>query len=313
METGAGDRLRVLVPLDGSSLAEQAIPYAAALAGPDEEILLLHVAPELKQRRDDHGALLPMTETDLSRYDHHLRETVTVAAGHWRPVAPRVAVEVVYGDPAEEILRVTDEQHPDLIAMASHGRGALGRWRFGSVADRIARSAPVPVLIIRPQDAQAEIGPAPIHRFIVPLDGSALAAQALPVAARLARRTQRPVLLVRVLSAVLESWVPLPGVNVATPDPTGREIALAAERNAVRRLEAAEAQLTAAGVAAASLVEVGPVVERIMDVAKHGDVIVLASHGESGLRRWALGSVAEKLIRLADSPVVVVRAYEETG
>jgi nucleotide-binding universal stress UspA family protein len=165
-------------------------------------------------------------------------------------------------------------------------------------------------MIVRPRDAQVEVGPAPLQRFVVPLDGSELAARALPVAERLARRTRLPIHLIRVLPVAAESW--LPSFGDTTLSESMHDAALAVERGAVETLETAEAALAAAGVPTTSSLEAGDVVERIATAARPDDVIVLASHGESGLRRWALGSVAEKLVRHAEAPAIVVRAGTTT-
>lgn len=304
----ADTSLKILVPLDGSSLAEQAIPYAATLAGPNEEITLLHVAPPPTPARDLRGWNLPMTEQDQARYVDRLRAALAEVAERWHSVAPAVAIEVAIGDPSEEILRTAQRQGIDLIVMGSHGRGALGRWRFGSVADRVARTSPIPVMIIRPQDAPVEIGPVPLHRFIVPLDGSELAAQALPVAERLARRTHRPIHLIRVLPQTDELLLPTPGFGVPAANVEYRDITAALVQEATRMLEDEAARLESAGIPTTWQLGEGSPFAGIADAARPGDVIVLASHGRSGLTRWVLGSVAEKLIRLAEAPVIVVRA-----
>lgn len=301
----------ILVPLDGSPLAEQAIPYAAATAGPDHELLLLRVAPAPEPARDYYTRRrLPMTEQDLVKYEGSLVEELTREARRWADVAPRVRARAVTGDdPAEQLLKVAIEERVDLIVMASHGRGALGRWTFGSVADRVARSSPVPVMIVRPQDAAVEIGEAEVFRFVVPLDGSELAASALPVAERLARRTHRPVHLIRVIPPVTEVVRSEPASGGLSPEVT-HDVYASIEANAGRPLAEIAQRLQAAGIPTTWEILVGAPDARIVDATHPGDVVVISSHGRGGIRRWLIGSVAEKLVRLARGPVVVVRASQ---
>src|SRR5262249_41021222 len=153
---------------DGSPLAEQAIPYGAALAGSDGALVFFEVTS------DAHGGRSEHSPAEAALGDAASRWGATLAA------PPQF--EVAAGDPAEEILKGVDRLGCELIVMASHGRGAVGRLRFGSVADRVSRASHVPVLIVRPTDTKPKVGPVEIRRLLVPLDGSPLAAEALPVA-----------------------------------------------------------------------------------------------------------------------------------
>ena len=298
---------RILVPLDGSPLAEQALPYAAALGGEGAELTLLQIIPN--------GGELPMflerlaepLEEVRARYEAASREDVARAARAWLGDRPHVRLEVGIGDPAEQIVRWAAARDVELIAMASHGRGALGRWTFGSVADRVVRAARVPVLVVRPRDAPTEPGvPPAIRRVVVPLDGSALALEALPTAARLASRLALPIHLVRSVPPS-ES---LPPVVVEAPYPTSlyEEMFQAARLDAARTLREAAARLGETGAAVSEEVLPGPAAAAIIDATGPHDVVVLTSHGRTGVRRWLLGSVAEKLVRLGTAPTIVVPA-----
>jgi nucleotide-binding universal stress UspA family protein len=295
--------LRIVVPVDGSALADQAIAYAATVARPGDEVTLLHVAPQPEPQQDRYGRPLPMTDDELERLDEQARGVAAHSAQLWKAVLPSPRIVMERGDPAEHILAAGSDA--DLIVMASHGRGALGRWRYGSVTDRIARSSNVPVMVIRPQDAYEAFGAAPIHRFVVPLDGSPLAATALPLASRLAKRMHKQLHLVRVTPGTM---IPVASMGAPVAESVIKEATVAAEHEAARSLEDVAAGLEREGIATTWDVEAGDAFERITAAAHPGDVIVLASHGRSGIRRWMLGSVAEKLVRIADAPVIVVRA-----
>ncbi len=307
--SGSQDHFRVLVPLDGSALAEQAIPYAAVLAGPGEEITFVQVAPPPEPIVDPVRGKLPLTDQDIARYEDRIRAGLATIARRWQAVVPRVKLEVAFGDPAEEIIRLAEHDRYDLIVMASHGRGALGRWTFGSVADRVVRSSTVPVMIVRPQDAPVEIGMAQIHRFIVPLDGSELANRVLPLVERLAQRLRHPVMLISVVPPTDELLGPAALAAFVSGDAVRRQRE-EIEARMRQAQEAAAARLEAAGIPTERRIVEGQPYAMIADAAQPGDVIVISTHGYSGIKRWVLGSVAEKLIRLAGAPVIMMRSPE---
>jgi len=272
----------ILVPLDGSDLARRALPYAEALAAPGCQLIMLEVGPA-----EDEVGLLKWDEDTCAQ------------------------LETAVGDPAEQILRAARELHAGLIVMTTHGRGSLGRWAFGSVADTVTRTAPVPVMVIRPRENEPEPDPV-IHRVIVPLDGSPLSEEALPVAQELALQMHAPVHLVTVLD--LTSLTPVEVMPTAAFSTSLYEETLAQLRSdAETWLTEAAAHLQQAGVSATWDVLTGSPFFAIGDVVQPGDVIVMTSHGHSGAKRWILGSVAEKLIREAPVPVVLVPAGESRG
>ena len=239
---------RLLVPLDGSPLATQALPYAQALAAPDAEVFLLYVAPDSMPVADElmGSLMISVSQADLPPTDEEAaRQLLEPVAARLRAMNGTLRVEVVIddGDPAENILRFATDRAVDLIVLASHGRGALGRWVLGSVADRVARNANVPVAIVHPRgdESQAET-PVNLKRVIVPLDGSALAARALPVARSFAKRLDLPVVL---LSAVDPGRVTSPALAYggAYSDALFEEIRFHLQNDAERMLAAASDEL----------------------------------------------------------------------
>jgi nucleotide-binding universal stress UspA family protein len=297
---------RILVPLDGSFFAEQALSYAQMVGEQDTELILLEVVPPAEELRGLFGKLL-VTAHEVKRvYDDGIEKGLAHARQVWLGNRGNVRLEVATGDPAEEILRTAVQHQVDLIVMASHGRSALGRWAIGSVADRVARTSLVPVMLIRPREEMpTEPGTRTIERLIVPLDGSAVSAQALPFAERLAVSMAVPVLLVTVVDVARE----LSGVLVygaAFSREVYDEVVAGARAKARRDLADAMTNLSRAGVAASEQILDGQVAETIANLAGPHDAIVMTSHGRSGLRRWVMGSVAEKLVREGPVPVVLV-------
>ena len=302
----------VLTPIDGSELALGAVPWAAILAGPAGTVMLLRVIPPQHTERNARG-------TDGDEGAHGIPTAWTSAAEAELDEAahsletPDVDVErlVVAGEPDEEIVAAATRRGVDLIAMASRGRGAIGRAIFGSVADRVARTATVPVLIVRA--ATEETGkPVSIARLVVPHDGSEIAARALPVASDLARRLGIPVHVVRAVDPVASlpmgrgMFGTAPMVSAEITDRVWQE----AEAEAKATVADAIAHLKDEGIPASGAILNGSPFFAISEATKPGDLIVLTSHGRGGARRWLLGSVAEKLVREAPVPVLLVPAVE---
>jgi nucleotide-binding universal stress UspA family protein len=288
----------VLVPIDGSDRALRAVPWAAKLVGPDGKILLLRVVPA-------------QTDAALAEANGGLDEAARFAG-------PGVAVErlVASGEPDAEIVATAAGRGVDVIAMSSHGRGAIGRALFGSVADRVSRSATVPVLILRtPTNEPASGDEVAVQRIVVPLDGSAMAERALPIATSLSRRLGVPIHVVRAVDAATVMPV-VPGVfgtaPVVSAEITDR-VWQEAEAEAKKTVSNAVSSLQRDGFDATGALLNGSPFFAISEAVQAGDLLVLTSHGRGGVRRWLLGSVAEKLVREAPVPVVLVPAAERVG
>lgn len=295
---------QILVPLDGSNLAMQALPYARALAGAAGRITLLQVVRSSAPLRDATGAeIVPediVGEWILKEARQYLDET---AAEFRQTLLAGVEVDtaVTTGDPASAILKAAEDRHADFIVITSHARGAIGRAAFGSVADRIARTSTIPVVITRPgDDSEGKEQPA-ISRIILPLDLSDLSREAVPVAQAMALHLGASVHVIHVIDN-FSSYMAINGVPVSQ--------ALIDEwyADAKRELGKTEGDLKAAGVQATAAIYQGSALANISEIAKPGDLIVMTSHGRSGFTRWLIGSTAEKLVRLAPVPVCLVPA-----
>jgi nucleotide-binding universal stress UspA family protein len=194
-----------------------------------------------------------------------------------------------------------------MIVMASHGRGVVGRLLHGSVADKVARGATVPVMVVR--SAPASPGPVGITRLVLPLDGSPLAEQSIPVALEISRRLGTPLMLVRAVN-MAELMPPAVGMGEAIPfqlyDETEEELTKAASDY----LDAEAAKLRQQGFTVTTRVLSGPPASAISEVTLPSDVVVLCSNERSGVVRWIMGSVAESLVRGDDSPVILVPASD---
>lgn len=294
----------ILVPLDGSELAEQALPLAqhvAAATGAELELVRVHVPPTAWDIYADAMAAGPEVHDSAPVEVAYLEEQARKA----RQVGLTVNTTLLDGDVAPAIARRA-RAVADLIVMTTHGRGPFSRLWLGSVADRLLRSLEQPILLVRPtMEAWAVASTPPYRRILVPLDGTEGSEAALEPALALGTPGTTEYVLVRVLN------VPVPALAVPIPmavetEPTEREEARAAEK-----LETVAAGLRVRGFQARGCVEVrGGAAEGILSAAERElpDLIVLATRAPGRVERMLLGSVADKVVRAAREPVLVVPA-----
>jgi nucleotide-binding universal stress UspA family protein len=298
---------RILVPLDGSTFAEEALAYAVALSPRYSPMLLLRVIAGEQERSSPKHVFGGSSDEEVRKERREALEYLLEAAKVVRDngALVRSIASVAVGDPAEQIIRTAHDRGCTLIVMSSHGRGAVGRLAYGSVADRVARTSPVPVLIVRPNNDD-EVGDRPlIQRLVVPLDGSTLSMQALPVALHLASEIGVPIRLVSVANLwgndSLSALYPA-GLSPRLDD----EVMVDTERDLGQMLASIKSQVEAEGVGVELQVMGGPIAQAIMAATWPSDIVVMSSHGRSGFSRFILGSVAEKLIRECKVPVLLV-------
>ena len=265
--------MRVLVPIDGAELSEQAAVMAIELLAQHRlELLLLRVASD-PEHAVDVGVSLEAVAARLS---------ASPAA-----VTPLLA----FGHPAEEIVRCADQHGADLIAMSTHGRSDLVRMLIGSVTDRVIRTSPVPVLVMHPPTMSLDRISPPAGRrlrILAPLDGSTSAEES----ARMAVSLLRPELIEVSLVSV-----------VGTPQ---RETSLAHEI-----LGAAATRLTERGTPATTTILEGEPANQIAALAEDSghDLIVMSTHGYGMLTRALVGSVTDRVVRISPVPVLVIRPH----
>lgn len=302
---------RILVPLDGSNRAERALAYAAAIA-PNATLVLLHVAPTPEVERSLLGGEAKSKEEAAAEERSAARQMLDAAAERWRGVITTETERIVAtGDPAEQIVWTANEQACDAVAMGSHGRGAIRRWAFGSVADRVVRTSTVPVLVVRSPDDETEPHAASIARIVVPYDGSPLASEAFPTAASIAIVTGAAVKLIQVINpTILVPAAPLG--DAAYPMQVYADLEQDLQVAATADLEGAQKSLAGLGVTAEWDILVGSPALAIEDSLETSDLVVMTSNGRSGVQRWLVGSVAEKLIREAKAPVLLVPSAGRT-
>ncbi len=277
---------RILVPLDGSEVAAASLGFAKLI--PSQYIRLLRVV-----QPDD------LSTGDLEDRMAEARASLESAAKELRRHGRSVEIAIEMEDPASEILDAAVDAN--LIVMTTRGGGATSRAVFGSVADRVAHHSPVPVLLLR-GDNRPTTEPL-VARIVVPLDGSELSEAALRPAIDLSCDLGVPLHLVRVVESdpVRETVLGGPLVASATARATERAIA-DAERYLDSRAQIARDR----NCVAVTEARAGYPVTELIATLKPGDVVVMSSHGRGGIGRWLLGSVADRLVREAPAPVLLV-------
>jgi nucleotide-binding universal stress UspA family protein len=301
----------IVVPLDGSEQAEQVIPYAEALRGRGGTLLFFQAIYPSGPARGLFGDVEITMEDIVEQERKAARERLTEIADRWGDVLKKKPeVESYAGDTVEAIKGIVEERNATLLAIGSSGRGALSRFAFGSVADTLMRDAPVPTLIIHPSKDDPEPAAVEFKRILVPLDGSETAEQALPAAAQLAENAKLPVVLIQVVNPSLEFSMVGQGMAPVTAD-LYNEVEKDFTDQANEALDKGAAKLGAVEAGVTKTVLEGGTVDAIQHYTQPGDLIVMTSHGRTGVRRFLLGSVAQKIINERVAPVVLVPAADE--
>jgi nucleotide-binding universal stress UspA family protein len=299
---------RILVPLDGSSLAEQALSCAVTLAqGLPAELVLVRaiwIPPDVLEILDEAtvelNAIVDQLEAEANDYLGALVEQL-------RETGLNVRHGVRRGPAAEAILDYAGQANIDQIVMATHGYSGIKRWTHGSVAERVLQTARVPLLLVRVGErdlARDWQQPARCHRILVPLDGSPVAEQILPTVITVAQAMSAELILFQVPIAHVSGWMtgewylPVQGVLET------------AEQDAHAYLSAVAGRLEEQGLDVLTATEIGSVANCIVEYAEanHVDLIAMCTHGRTGLARWALGSVADRVLRAGSTPIFLVRA-----
>lgn len=295
----------ILVPLDGSAYAEQALGAALRIArtsGGELTLCRVHNAME----RSPTGS----TIEDVTAVQSHAAEYMGVRSRRLseqlgRPVDQRIEV----GSPATVLTQVAGEIGADLLVLTTHGHGGLSHRWLGGTVEGLVRQAARPLLLMRP--GVHDRGDAPeMRRILVPLDGSTTAEMVLTTAREFAGLFEADVQLL----AIVELPVELPARVGEEPihlsgasDPEEERI------QAGQYLEKIATGLRARGLSVETEVRMAiGVASAILQAAAEfdTDVIAMATHGRTRLRRLTVGSVSDKVIRAAGVPVLLVPSRE---
>jgi nucleotide-binding universal stress UspA family protein len=300
---------RLLVPLDGSKTAETVLPYARFLARrlrlPVELLHVIDVA-ELGRRvpPDKAEFLNDILASVIRRTEDYLKSL----AATFRDIPVSCTVEK--GAAAAEFIIDKAAADPEtLIDMATHGYSGIKRWLLGSVSEKVLRGARNHLLLARAEQSKPE-DEATLKTVIVPLDGSALAEKALPVVAELANRVKLAVVLFRAYTLPASALAADPEAYYLVSD---EKLIAGLREEAVGYLEKKAQAIKEMGIEkVSSIAEYGVAADEIISLGKKtpDSLIAMCTHGQSGVKRWVLGSVTETVVRHSGDPVLVIRAMD---
>jgi nucleotide-binding universal stress UspA family protein len=280
---------QILVPVDGSELAEHAFPVAEAIArAGGATVHLVRVIQPLAvpwTSYDTLDTLVPDPVIELN-YTEIAAEQTTAATAYLDAARSRfeaagltVRTASPLDNAASGLLDYERASGIDLVVICTHGYTGLTRFALGSVAEHLLRHGRAPVLLVRAAET-----PIILDHALVPLDGSPLAEQALREVHKLTSQILKSVTLLRVIG------------NEREREMAERYLAGVAER------------LRQEQIACGLEVVVGDPTQAILDAAGADTLIIMATHDRSGLARWALGSVTDKVTHGGASAVLAVRS-----
>jgi nucleotide-binding universal stress UspA family protein len=296
---------RMLVPLDGSKIAETVLPYARFIADrfnlPVELLAALDIAGlgthiSVGQSR----FLSTLVEDTMQSSEAYLKRIAHTFAG------ADVKRTVEKGRAADIIVDKARADGGMLIAMATHGRSGLNRWMLGSVAEKVLRGSTNPLLLIRAIEHSKPDRTVFLKSLIVPLDGSELAESVFPTVAACAKNLDLAVILFRSYIIPYAIYGYGNGYYAINVEQLTAEMA----DDARTYLEEKVAEIKTLGVERVSCVaKEGLSADEIIKLAHEtpDSLIAMCSHGRSGMKRWALGSVTETVVRHSDAPVLILR------
>jgi nucleotide-binding universal stress UspA family protein len=279
---------KIVVALDGSPEAATSLPLAAMLArGRAASLLLVQVCEYY----------LPDSPAQTIANDY-----LTSFAAGLMADGLRVETEVRYGDVAEQIVAAARQHKADLVVLTTHGRHGLARAWYGSVTEDVVAKSPVPVLVLRADEAP----PRQLHTLLVPLDETPGSAAALAIARAVAVVPGASLVLLRVVPP-LPRWGEGWDVNP--------EWDAVMQRGAQGALDEIVRDLLQHGIPARGRAVIGPVAETIATQAEEvgADLIVMGTRALVGPRRALFGSVADAVVRTAARPVLLIRQNDQAG
>jgi len=296
---------KTLVPLDGSKLSEAVLPWAEEISGRmGSSITIIHVSEMAKDPRD-------LTHQTYIQYIVNATKQGAIERSVKLGGSSHIDVqsEILSGNPAEKIVEYAEEVQIGLIVMATHGRSGISRWTLGSVADKVVRATTRPILLIRSKDSLPEAhGKGILNKILVTLDGSENAKAIIPYIEEFALGLKAEVLL---LQAVPKGYQVLSGYIASTAETVDSDMLTARDH-----LDKVAAQLKEKGITVTTeirlIIDETHAAEEIIDFASqtHADLVAMSTHGRSGISRWAFGSVAERVLREGDTPLLLVRALK---
>jgi len=294
---------KILVPLDGSEIAEVALPYAEELAGRlGSEITLISVSHSTEEQDQQ------MFQSYIQKTVESMRERAERYFERPSERAIEVNSAILVGNPAEKIVDYADSGDIDLIVMATHGRSGISRWALGSVADKVLRATERPVVLVRAQNAHLYMHKKDIlSKILVPLDGSKEGEAVIPYIEELVSKIGGEIIFFQVLA--LAYHVHISGDAAVQVPYTEKEME-PLKMSAQSYLKKMGSKLKERGIPTKYEVKVGAAGYEIIKLADeiNADLVAMSTHGRSSIGRLVFGSITERVVRSGNTPVLLVRS-----
>jgi nucleotide-binding universal stress UspA family protein len=304
----------LLVPLDGSEVAECVLPHVEALAAVNKEIdiTFLHVVQPLNMLLADKIYKAQIISDAITGAENYIRGIIS-GLKH----KGKTHVKVMTGKAADSILEYAESNHIKLIVMSSHGQSGVSRWSYGSVADKVLHESRTPVLRI-----QADAPRTPFYiagqklKVIVPLDGSELAERVLDNVKGLVDYIGTgsiDIVLLRVCELFIKPNAYPPSMSLSWEEYVKFETRVC-KGICMSYLNEVKKRFKRELINIRSAVPVGNAADEVIKYVNKEkvDLIIMSTHGRSGISRWAFGSISNKILEGTSAPVIILRSKDKS-
>jgi nucleotide-binding universal stress UspA family protein len=292
---------KILVPLDGSELAQLALPFAEKLAARlGSRITLMYVSESVKDSHD------PEHQLYLRGMAESAKAGIQLCMDTLKSKRIKVESVILVGDPASEIVDYAQKEDVSLIVMSTHGHSGIMRWALGSVADRVLRGTEKPLVLVRAKQVNPDtITSCTFDKILVTLDGSMESEAVIPYIEGLAYGVEATVVLLHVIEPSYRFHA-AGGFRYEGYSQKKKKSMKAFYDN---YLDGIAASLTHKEIDVTYEVRFGEVAEVIVNYADETniDFIAMSTHGSSGIKRWALGSTADKVLQTGKTSLFLIK------
>ena len=291
---------KILVPLDGSELAEVSLPYAEELASRlGSEITLIYMSPSENNpyynvRKLYLDKIVSTTTGDCEKLSK-------------KPEAGAIKIKsaMLFGNVAEEIVNYADKEDMGLIVIATHGRSGIKQWAMGSVASKIITATRRPIMLIRAKEADAA-KKGTIDKLLLPLDGSKESESILPYALEIASKFKSEVIMFQAISLAFPTYAAEAYAYVTYSD----QQTDAMKASAMDYLEKIGSSFREKGIEVKSDVRFGSTADEVINYTDEigADLVAMTTHGRSGIGRWLFGSTTARVMKGGNTNLLLVRS-----
>jgi nucleotide-binding universal stress UspA family protein len=281
----------IIVPLDGSELSERALKIGEAMAHrSDADLLLVRIGR------------IGADEPEMATIRAYLQQKAAECSG-------KVATFTDRGRPATSIIDLAHRHVDPIVVMSTRGRGGIHRWMAGSVADEVVRGAEIPVLLVRGDQEILDAGSLDLRSILLPVDGSPYSESAIDYAIELAKLFGSTIHLLRVVDTPSAYGMLSRHMETAATGDLLDEIIESMRNEANVYVEEISARIRDSGVEVKTTVLEGFPGEQLVEHERRGffQLVVMATAGRSGVSRVVFGSVAERVLKMGRSPVMMIR------